>query len=405
MKTNVLFFALAGSLGAQEVLSVEQAVAQALSGHPQLAAAAQRVDGAGGVRRQAELRLNPRLVLQTENLRSYSNPSIPLWDAVDQFAYLQQTFETAARRQKRMDVAESGVRRTELERELLRRQIAARVRQAYWSAAGAQRLHALLIENQKTFQQIEEYHEIRVREGAMAEADLLRVKLEAGRLALAAASAQLDAERARILLFREMGQTQFPAVQFSSGLEVGPGQSLLADSQQAVDQRVEVHLAREQVLEARRTLALQQALAKPNVEGLAGYKRTNGYNTLMGGVQFDLPFQNRNQGNIIAATAGIGVAESNLAATEALVRAEVQAAQADYLLRRRQVFEMLDRLKTQADQTSRIALGAYRLGGADLLRLLDAERLRIDIDLLSLRALVEYRQSLVALEAALGVQP
>jgi cobalt-zinc-cadmium efflux system outer membrane protein len=166
-----------------------------------------------------------------------------------------------------------------------------------------------------------------------------------------------------------------------------------------------MQLARIQLQEARGTLTLQQALSKPNIEALAGYKRTNGYNTLLGGVQVDLPFQNRNQGNITAATAGIGVAESNLAATEALVRAEVQGAQADYLLRRRQVFQMLDRMKNQADETSRIALGAYRLGGADLLRLLDAERLRIDIESLSLRALVEYRQSIVALEAALGVQP
>lgn len=405
MRYFVLLPALAFSLAAQEAMSVEQAVARALSGHPQLAGAAQRIESASGLRRQAALPLNPRLVLQTENLRSYSNPSIPLWDAIDQFAYLQQTFETAGRRQKRVDVAESVVRRTELEREFLRRQIAARVRQTYWGAAGAQRLHELLLENEKTFQQIVEYHEIRVREGAMAEADLLRVKLEAERLALAAAGAQLDADRARIQLFREMGETRFPAVRFSSPLEVSAGQTLAVDPQQAVEQRVEMQLARVQLQEARSTLTLQQALSKPNIEALAGYKRTNGYSTVLGGVQVDLPFQNRNQGNITAATAGIGVTESNLAATEALVRAEVQGAQADYLLRRRQVFEMLERLKAQAAQTSRIALGAYRLGGADLLRLLDAERLRIDIELLSLRALVEYRQSVVALEAALGVQP
>ena len=62
-------------------------------------------------------------------------------------------------------------------------------------------------------------------------------------------------------------------------------------------------------------------------------------------------------------------------------------------------------MREQADETSRIALGAYREGGADLLRLLDAERVRIDIELLYLRTLAEYRQSMVALEAAMGVEP
>lgn len=403
MNRFVLLLFVPYTLCGQEMLSISQSVAKALTSHPLLAGAEGRIQSAAGLRRQAGLWPNPRFVMQSENLRSYEQ--MRLWDAMDQFAYLQQTFETAGKRQRRVEIAASGERRAELERELLRRQIAARVRQSYWAAAGAQRLHELLLENEKTFGQIVEYHEARVKEGAMAEADLLRVQLEAERIVLAANGALLDARRARIQLFREMGQTQFPDVRVSDPIELQEDKPPLADADQAVTERAEVQLARQILEQTRRTLSLQHALAKPNVEALAGYKRTNGYDTVLGGLQFEIPFQNRNQGNIDSATAEIRVAESNVAATEALVRSEVEAAQADTSLRRRQVYEMVGRLREQAAETARIAQGAYRLGGADLLRLLDAERLRIETELLSIRAWTEYRQSLVALEAAMGVAP
>jgi outer membrane protein TolC len=126
---------------------------------------------------------------------------------------------------------------------------------------------------------------------------------------------------------------------------------------------------------------------------------------MLGGVQVDLPFLNRNQGNIAAATAEIRAAESALAATEALVRAEVNAARREYEIRRRQIGESLRDMRQRADDAARIAEAAYREGGADLLRLLDAERLRIETQLLYFQSLAGYRQSIAALETALGVEP
>lgn len=134
-----------------------------------------------------------------------------------------------------------------------------------------------------------------------------------------------------------------------------------------------------------------------------GYKRTEGYNTMIGGVQWELPWRNRNQGNIESAAASISEAEARLAAAEAVARAEIEAAQSEYTIRRRQVREFIERFRQQGSETSRIALEAYRLGGADLLRLLDAERLRIEIEILSVQAATQYRQSQAALESAVGI--
>jgi cobalt-zinc-cadmium efflux system outer membrane protein len=239
----------------------------------------------------------------------------------------------------------------------------------------------------------------------MAESDLLRVKLEADRLALSANSARLDLNRATVQLFREMGSGEFPEVRMADALEPREDRLIDANLEAALSRRPEVELSRTAVEEARSRLALQQATARPNYDVLFGYKRATGYDTLIAGLQVDLPFFNRNQGNVETATAEVRVAQANAAATEALIRAEVRAAALEYELRRRQVREFLGKFREQAAETSRIAQAAYRLGGADLLRLLDAERLRIEIELQNERAWMEYRQSIVQLETALGVNP
>ncbi|HXG35286.1 MAG TPA: TolC family protein [Bryobacteraceae bacterium] len=386
-------------------LSLRQAVSEALSAHPLLAAGMERARASEGQRLQAGLRPNPRLILQLENLRAWGTPGLAYGRDADSFVYLSQLFETGGKRERRLDAAELAVRRAGLELELLRRQIAARVKQAYWAAAGAQRQYEILLATEQTFRQVIEYHEHRVREGAMAEADLLRVRLEGERLAIAANAAALEAERARIQLFREMGRTQFEPVELTEPLEDPAAPALVADPVRALEARPEMQLARLAVEQARAGLRLAEAGARPDLDLLLGYKRTAGFNTLLGGVQWNLPVLNRNQGNIAAARAEVRAAESSLAATEALIRAEVRAAAADYELRRRQLLDSSRLLRAHAAESARIAQAAYREGGTDLLRLLDAERVRLDTEMLYSRTLTEYRQSIAALEAAMGVEP
>ncbi|MFZ5926092.1 MAG: TolC family protein [Acidobacteriota bacterium] len=405
MKRVLAIFICALSAGGQEMLTLDAAVRSALESHPLLAEGRQRVESARGQLRQAPLTFNPRLILQAENYRSWGSRPIQTSRETDDFAYLQQTFETAGKRGKRAELASRGLRAAELELDVLRRNVARDVSLAYWAALGARRMHELLLESVKNFQKIVEYHEIRVREGAMAENDLLRVRLELGRLELAANNAALDAAKARIELFRAMGRTDFPEVRFAEPLQTGADEAFAWNELEALERRPEARLARERVEQARASLVLQQANARPNFDALFGFKRSMGENTLIAGLQWDLPVLNRNQGNIQSAAAGIKAAEANLAATEAIIRAEVQAAVAEYQTRRRQIREFVGRLVEGAGETAKVAQAAYRLGGADLLRLLDAERLRIEIELVNYRAWMEYRQSQEVLAYALGVKP
>ncbi len=385
---------------------MRQAVERAWSTHPMLAVAGHRVEEAEAFRTQAGLALNPRLVLQHENARpgSPTHPYVNFRDA-DQFAYLQQTLEIAGKRGKRVGVADAVLHRIEFDRDLQRQQIGARVAAAYWAALGAVRLHALLVESAVNLQRVVDYHQIRVKEGALAEADLLRVRVEAQRLNVDINHAFLAAERARIHLFREMGQREFPPVRFTDNVESALADTVSADVATALTRRVEIKVARAQVDQARAQQILQTSLATPNVDVLFGLKRTGGLNTMIGGVQWDLPFRNRNQGNIAATVAEIRLAESNLAAAEALVKAELESALAAYTLHRRDVVTFLEPLQREAGETFRIADAAYREGGADLLRLLDAQRVGIESRIAYIQGLTEVRAAGAELQAAMGVQP
>jgi cobalt-zinc-cadmium efflux system outer membrane protein len=162
-------------------------------------------------------------------------------------------------------------------------------------------------------------------------------------------------------------------------------------------------LAQQSIDAAKSNVRLQQANASPDFEALFGYKHTNGFSTLMGGLQIPIPVLNRNQGNIASADSSVRAAEAELAAAKALVAAEVRAAAADVNLKRRQITELFPGILKKAEESARIAEAAYREGGTELLRLLDAIRVQIEANVQYAQTLADYRRSVAALETAMGV--
>jgi outer membrane protein TolC len=62
-------------------------------------------------------------------------------------------------------------------------------------------------------------------------------------------------------------------------------------------------------------------------------------------------------------------------------------------------------MRDRAVQIAEISRAAYKEGGLDLLRLLDAERLRVDTQLAWIDAVLRYHNSVIELERAEGVEP
>ena len=390
-------------------LNLDQAIELALSRHADLDAAQAAIDARAGSTRQAGLSPNPVLSLQTENWRFYGNPGFSASRDLDLFAWVSVPIETARKRTRRVELAEADERIAEHERQLAAWRIRQSVKKAYWNALATVSDVEMLERSRETLERLEDYHEVRVRLGATAEVDLIKVRVEVGRAALAVSGAEMEVSRAKIALLKAMG---IPELSTGFGLRQpdawpvdvswDPAEATRQTAEKALAHRVEILLGQAQVERARAAVGLQRSLARPDVRPYFGYKRSEAFHTLVGGISIPLPVRDDNAGRIGEALADVRRREAALRATAARISAEV--AVAVETVRRRS--EMLRSMETgvldRARETSRIALAAYQEGGVELLDVLDAQRAQNELDLFHSRLVFDYQLSWVDLETASG---
>lgn len=392
---------------AQTKLSLDEAVSKALQARASLRAESERVAAARGLKQQAGLLPNPEFQFSNENLR----PGQTYAQDVDTLAYITQPLDILGKRKQRIAVAQGGVNLGQAEYEMARLQIVHRVKLAYWAARGAQETRDLLRASVKNFAEIVDYHSARLQVGMISEQDFLRVRLESERLQIAANLSAIEATRARVQLLKEMGQTDFSELVLTDPLEASGTPLGAVELPQVLARRVEMRVATAAVEEAESKARLEEVSARPDLNLIYGYKRTQlpdtgtGTNTAIAGVQITLPTTNRNQGNRAAASAELRRQEQLLAATEADVRADYFSARQEYELRHTEVLSTLEPLREHAKNIAEIAQGAYAQGGTDLLRLLDAQKARLDAELAYVQGMVAYQQSVANLQAAEGENP
>jgi cobalt-zinc-cadmium efflux system outer membrane protein len=386
----------------QSALTLHSAIQQAESGA--LAHQGQdQVDAERGLARQAGLRPNPRLYIQSEDLRPWAS-NFDFANGTEDYGYLSQTLEMDRKRAKRVDLANANIRRSQAEQELRAQQIAGRVASAYWAAVASARIVKLLEDDLSAVDDMVRYHKERVDAGAMRGADLLRMQIERDRLTMSLEAARRDMTLTRIELFRQMGQPLDTQVQLTDPIDnLAPIESQTMAA--VLASRADVAAAREAVTAAQADVKLQKAVGVPDLDLLGGYKRNSGANTLFTGVQIPLPFSNRNQGEVQRAQANLKLAQDQLQLVEMSVRADVTSAEEGYSRQREIVEHVLPDIRSRAQQNLGIMNDAYKTGGIDLLRYIDAERTAIDVEVSALRSLADYQQSALRLTLAYGERP
>jgi len=384
----------------QTVLSAQDAVSYALSHRPELRAASDSVSASERLRSQAGLIPNPRFLFRKEDLRpqtsAFGENSQTYWEG-------EQLLETSGKRGGRIAVAQQNIEQTRLQGELERRQIVLNVRESYWKAKAAQSLAALYAQDADYFRQVIAYHEARFREGKLAEVDLLRVRLQGEQIRAAAANARLDSERGLLMLAQEMNAAPDSSWVLCEDFETLEEPKPLPAAKDVGTLRTEGLLAQQAIAKAEAQTKLAKASGRPDLFFTGGYKRDVGEDSPIAGIQFDLPLFNRNQGAIAAAHAEEDAARESYQATRNRLAAELALAQREYQMRREQYLQTFEPLRKQAIEISGISRAAYEAGGLDLLRLLDAERARVDAELGYVRALEGFHLSVAALNYAEGV--
>jgi outer membrane protein, heavy metal efflux system len=232
----------------------------------------------------------------------------------------------------------------------------------------------------------------------------LRMQLERDRAQLALQTAEREAKEFRLQLLRELGRTTLLSdVQLSDPLTaIDPVAEVSLEA--AIAQRPDVRAANDSVTSATADARLQRANGVPDPDFIGGYKRNVGENSLYTSLQIPLPLSNRNQGEISRADASVRTAEAARSQTELSARAEIEAARAAYESSRQIVQTTLPEMQTRAKQNLAILDDAYRAGGTDLLRYIDARRLAVEVELSALQRLAEYHASAVRLQLAYGEQ-
>ena len=229
----------------QTHLSFSEAIAQAASNNPLIAAADGRLESAQGLRLQASLKPNARGTIQLENYRAWEKPPFSFANSPDNYAIATQLIERGGKRERRVDAAEASVQRVSLERDLLKRQIVSRVATAYWAAASAEQIRRLWLRQEQDYTELVTYTENRFKEGVVAEADVLRAKVERNKTLLSSANAAEEAIQARVNLYREIGQAGLPDAVELDDPATAPARLLIPTMELVLQSRYELQVARQ----------------------------------------------------------------------------------------------------------------------------------------------------------------
>ena len=393
-------------------LTLPDAIACARTQSPVLGPARARLEGAQLGERLAGRWRDPQLQVQVENLGHGRDPGDTAI-GLDAFALVSQPLEIGGRRAARIGAAGADRALAASTLALLERQVTLDTVERYVGILRGVRTIDVLGRNIDELTALVETFEARVAAGVAPEADLLKFRTEAARQALALARVRLELDRQAAGLAVLLGSTDpvDPRRLVDPVPVAPPDGDARALAIAALDGRPEVRIARARLDLARQSLRGERSLRLPQPALAGGYKRTAYQNTGVLGVSLTLPLFDRNGVSIALATAEERAAARELEAVERRVGLETQTL----LANARQLAAHAARAESEvlrpAAQVRSAAQVAFREGAADVLTLVDAERVYtsashelIDLGLDAFLSAIRARVA-TGLELLPGVEP
>ncbi len=394
-----------------DALTLEAATERFLQRNLSVEAARLEVGVAEAERVAASFRPRPGLTITSENLGIGGLSAFNRLYEIG--AVVAQPIELGGRKALRKEVAERTVALAEARLANVMQRRLLDLRRSYLEAALARANLEIARENQAAFAELVRLNTVRVKEGDVAEVELMRARVEQVKFDSAVAAASLAYQQAKIRLLELLGESDYAR---ASTLDLrSPPAPVPADPElprlreAALQRRPEIKMAEMEQSLAEATLRLEESRGKGEITPFAGYKRLGtdsalNIDTLTIGVTIPLPFGNRNQGGIARAAAQKQVAATNFQLVRNRVLAEVEAAYRAYLTAREQVRVYESGLLDQAEEATTVTLAAYGEGATPLIALIDAQRAHTEARSNYLKALFDYRNSLFTLEQVTGAE-
>ena len=401
-------------------LPLKEALSLAFDRNPTLAAVRTEIDVAQANQLDVSRRLNPALTIESAGYGPGRREAPSFLNNQELSFRFDQEIEFGGRRSLRIAAAEKGIAAATAQVDNARRLLALDVQRAYFQAVLATADRDVARASIDEIDRAISLNRARFEKGEISGGELRRVQVERLRFVDDVFAAELALRNAKSALLALMNVTDlaasFEVVEPLAAGSVaatatapgviaavlpgnigGQGTTLAAE---AILRRPDVLAAQREVERADTETRLQRALRSPNLTLGAGYKRDFGSNGLIIGGTLPLPFFNRNQGGVARAAAERAQAGHRARIAELSVRLDVQQAANAVDVNRERVAYIEREYLTMARESRDIVLASYRLGAANLIDFLDAQRAFRETVRTYNRALYEHRISIFELAAA-----
>ena len=390
-------------------ISMGDAVRLALERNHQLRAQRLNVDLAKADEITAALKPNPNFV-STNELFPVFNPSQLTWDNfVNNQNFVQSVtylFERGGKREKRTQVAQDTTDVASKTATDAGRQLAFQTEQAFIGVLLANSTLDLARENLKNFSGVVDLNRERLRAGDLAEADFFKISLQKLQFEQDLSSAEIAVVQARAALRLNVGYENLTDLfEIDGDLAYRKYPISLDDlKRDALAARPDLLAAQSGITLAQHAQELALANKPRDITGGLEYDRAASLNAVGFTVSVDLPFNDRNQGNIARSKVAITQAMEQEAFARDIVVNDVVTAYAALQTNEKVLSLFESGYLGQAKQSLDITTYVYQQGSGTLLDLLDAERTYRSTQLAYRQALAAYMTSVQQINLAVGRQ-
>jgi cobalt-zinc-cadmium efflux system outer membrane protein len=391
-------------------ISMDDAVRLALQHNHALRAQRLNVDLSKADEITAALKPNPVLTSTNENFQVFSPSQLTLDNLANNANYVESLsylFERGGKRRKRTIVAEDTTHVASLSTRDAERQLTFDTSQAFIGVLLAKANLAFAEQALKDVSDIEDVNRRRVAAGDLAEAEFYKIELQRLQFEQDLTAARSALVQAKAALRQQVGFEALPGDFDTVGDLTYTPQTMTLDQleQAALDARPDLQAAQSSVKLAEDTVTLERGNRARDLTGEIEYDRAGDFNALGFGLSIELPFHDRNQGNIAHSQVGLQQANEQAAATRVAVLTEVVNAWSEFQASQKMVdlYDSGGYLKKAKDSLD-ISTYVYNRGNGTLLDLLDAERTYRSTEIAYRQALAAYRTSVEQINFVVGRQ-
>jgi len=367
----------------------------------QLVAARYDIDTADAEKLTARLRPNPQVTV------GFSGAPLNFrGDIISEQTYdyaISQSFETAGKRSKRIDVANKNADVARGQFETAVWQMTNDLRRKFYTVLLNKSLLSLAEENEKTFAETVKHTSELVQAGEVSGLDLQRLEVEKLKFDTDLANSERDYEvSVRDLRVALGGDYRAMEIDAAGVLEYQPYDFSLADLRdKSLTARPDLKVAKLAETAADADIRLQNAQRIPDINLNGGIEQVpSGTNSYLFGVGITLPVHDRNQGERAKALIEKQRAQNLEHLITNQILGDVDKAFVAFNVQKRRVELYRTGVLTKVEDIKNLTEYALKAGESSTLELLDAIRTRRETLAAFYQTLFDYQSALLDLELA-----